>query len=71
LMGSKDRLSYTVLGERVNLASRLCSNAGPMEILIDETTHERVGAVIAAAALPGLALKGFRDAMAAYRVRAF
>jgi len=42
-----------------------------MEILIDETTHERVGAVIAAAALPGLALKGFRDAMAAYRVRAF
>ena len=71
LMGSKDRLSYTVLGERVNLASRLCSIAGPMEILIDETTHERVGAVIAAAALPGLALKGFRDAMAAYRVSAF
>jgi class 3 adenylate cyclase len=71
LMGSKDRLSYTVLGERVNLASRLCSNAGPMEILIDETTHERVGAAIAAAALPGLALKGFRDTMAAYRVSAF
>ena len=24
-MGSVDRLNYTVLGERVNLASRLCS----------------------------------------------
>jgi class 3 adenylate cyclase len=39
-----------------------------MEILIDETTHGRVGAVIAADSLPGLALKGFRDTMAAYRV---
>jgi class 3 adenylate cyclase len=68
LMGAEDRLSYTVLGERVNLASRLCSKAAPMEILIDETTHERVGSVISAAALPGLALKGFSDTMAAYRV---
>jgi class 3 adenylate cyclase len=33
-MGSNDRLNYTVLGERVNLASRLCSKAGPGEVLI-------------------------------------
>jgi class 3 adenylate cyclase len=33
-MGSNDRLNYTVLGERVNLASRLCGKAGAGEVLI-------------------------------------
>ena len=28
-MGSRERLNYTVLGETVNLASRLCSAARP------------------------------------------
>ena len=34
-LGSADRLNYTVLGERVNLAARLCAQAGQMEVLID------------------------------------
>jgi class 3 adenylate cyclase len=67
-MGSKERLNYTVLGERVNLASRLCARAGPMEILIDPPTYERISGRIAADALPGLSLKGFSGEMAAYRV---
>jgi class 3 adenylate cyclase len=37
-MGSADRLNYTALGERVNLAARLCSHALPGEILIDQAT---------------------------------
>jgi class 3 adenylate cyclase len=69
-IGSKDRLSYTVLGERVNLASRLCATAGSMEILIDDATHSRISGAIPAAALPGLTLKGFTDAMPAYRIAA-
>ena len=35
-MGAEDRLNYTVLGKNVNLASRLCDEAGPMEILITQ-----------------------------------
>jgi class 3 adenylate cyclase len=69
-MGSADRLSYTVLGERVNLASRLCSAAGPMEIFVDETTYLRIGAEIGADPLPELTLRGFSGVTPAFRVRA-
>ncbi len=37
--GSKDRLDYTVLGNGVNLASRLENSAKPNEILISENTY--------------------------------
>jgi len=38
-MGAQNRLNYTVIGSNVNLASRLCSAAGPEEILITEDTY--------------------------------
>jgi class 3 adenylate cyclase len=69
-MGSLDRVSYTVLGDRVNLASRLCQQAGSMEILIDETTRERLGARGDVTALPDMRLKGLTDSVHAYRLNA-
>ena len=67
-MGSLDRLNYTVLGERVNLAMRLCSQARESEILIDQETVEKLGGLIVTQAGPALHLKGFAAPVQAYRL---
>jgi class 3 adenylate cyclase len=68
LMGSDDRQNYTVLGERVNLASRLCSKAGCSELLIDATTHSQLPEGFTVEATEPLPLKGFSLLMPAYRL---
>lgn len=67
-MGSSDRQNYTVLGERVNLASRLCGKAGRMDVVIDETTCQRLKDLVVAEPLPELELKGFSNRVQAYKL---
>ncbi|MFN0077562.1 MAG: adenylate/guanylate cyclase domain-containing protein [Prosthecobacter sp.] len=67
-MGSDDRLNYTVLGERVNLASRLCSKAGRAELFIDATTHAALHGAFKAEPVEPLPLKGFSQPVAAFRL---
>ena len=67
-MGSEERLDYTVLGEKVNLAARLCSAAGEAEVLVDATTASKLGPTAEFAPLGDLSLKGFPDAVEAFRL---
>ena len=41
-IGSREKLDYTVIGDTVNLGSRLCSAATPGEILVSESVYKRL-----------------------------
>jgi class 3 adenylate cyclase len=68
-MGSASRVNYTVLGARVNLASRLCSAAKAGEVVADGPVRERLDAGITATALEPFPVKGFSEPVVAYVLR--
>jgi class 3 adenylate cyclase len=69
-MGSTDRLNYTVVGERVNLASRLCGQAEAGEAWIDQTTQERLAGSVTVEKVSQLQLKGISVKVDAYKLLA-
>ena len=67
-MGTQRRLNYTVLGEPVNLAARLCSAAEPGQILISESTNERIAVDFVTMPLGMRTVKGFAQPLSVYEV---
>ncbi len=67
-IGSNRRVDYTVLGNTVNVASRLEESARPGEIFVGEATHRQLAGRIPAEHLGELQLKGLSLPIPVYRV---
>jgi class 3 adenylate cyclase len=68
-IGSPTRMDYTVMGNHVNLASRLADDAGPGEILVSERTLALLPPGLVTAESAGERnLKGVQRPIALYRI---
>ncbi len=60
-IGSREMMDYTVIGDTVNLAARLCSAAKPGQILVSSSVFKKTRKMINYKKIEQLSLKGKRE----------
>ncbi|RLC16331.1 MAG: hypothetical protein DRI24_08690 [Deltaproteobacteria bacterium] len=69
-IGSSQTMSYSVVGDTVNTASRLCSAARADQIIISEVTYEKTKGLFPTEVLDPLKAKGKFNPLKVYNVQA-
>jgi adenylate cyclase len=67
-VGTDSQMEYTVIGDKVNLAARLESNAKPGQILVSESTYTQVADQVKARCLGPMNVKGKEERVTVFEV---
>ncbi len=68
--GYEGRFDYSAIGSVVNLAARLCAEAGPGEVLLDRRARAAIDDIAKVENLGPLVLKGYAQPVPAFRLTA-